>query len=107
MLRPIKQFYRKHHNHKLFILAAFILFWPLAVYIMWRHHKWSIKARSTITAVLVGLTLLVGVVGYNAPPSVSLSDNSITTGYKTDDDAVVIAGRVSTLHSPKLEINGK
>ncbi len=60
-----------------------------------------------ITAVLVGFTLLIGVVGYNAPPYVSLSDNSITTGYKTDDDFVVIAGDISTLHSPTLLINGK
>jgi hypothetical protein len=57
--------------------------------------------------VVVGFTLLVGVAGYNAPPSISLSNNSITTGYRTDDDFVVITGDVSTLHSPKLSINGK
>lgn len=107
MLRPIKHFYRTYKDHKLFILALFILFWPLAVYLMWRHRKWNIRARSTITAALVGFTLLIGVVGYNAPPTISLADNSITTGYKTDDDFVVIAGDVSTLHSPKLLINGK
>jgi len=107
MLRPIKYFYRTYSDHKLFILASFILFWPLAVYIMWRHRKWSIKARRMITAILVGFTLLIGVVGYNAPPSISLSDNSIATGYRTDDDFVVIAGDISTLHSPELLINGK
>jgi hypothetical protein len=105
MLRPIKHFYRTYKDHKLFILASFILFWPLAVYLMWRHHKWSIKARWTITAVFVGFTLLIGVVGYNAPPSISLSDSSIATGYRTDDDFIVIAGDISTLHSPALLIN--
>ncbi len=106
-MRPIKHFYRTYSDHKLFILASFVLFWPLAVYLIWRHHTWSIKVRGTITAVFVGFTLLIGVVVYNAPPSLSLSDNSIATGYRTDDDFVVIAGDISTFHSPKLLINGK
>ncbi len=59
-----------------------------------------------ITAVLVGFTLLIGVATYNAPPTVSLSDNSITTGYRTDDNFVVVAGDISMLHSPKLLVNG-
>lgn len=107
MLRPIKHFYRTYHDHKLFILASFILCYPLAVYFMWRHRKWSIGVRTTVTVVFVVYTLLMGIVGYNAPPSISLSDNSITSGYRTDDDFVVIAGDVSTLHSPTLLINGK
>lgn len=106
-MRPIKNFYRTHSNHKAFILASLVLFAPLGIYLMWRHHKWSVKTRSTITAVLVGFTLLIGVVAYNAPPTISLADNSIATNYKTDNDFVVIAGRVSTLHSPKLLINDK
>jgi hypothetical protein len=73
---------------------------------MWRHRKWNLKARATITAVLVGFTLLIGVAVYNAPPTISLSDNSITTGYRTDDDFVVIAGDISMLHSSKLLVNG-
>lgn len=107
MLRPIKHFYHTYSNRKLFILVSFVVCWPLAAYLMWRHHKWSVKTRSIVTTVFAGLTLLVGIVGYNAPPSLSLADNSIITGYKTDDDFMVIAGKVSTLHSPKLIINGK
>jgi len=74
---------------------------------MWRHRKWSVRARSTITAAFVGLTLLIGVAAYNAPPSISLANSSIATNYKTDDDFVVVAGRISTFHSPKLVINDK
>lgn len=106
-MQSIKHFYRTHSTNKLFILASFIVFWPLAMYLMWRHRKWSYKARAIITAVFVGLTLLVGIAGYNAPPTISLSDSSITRGFRTDDGSVVIAGRISTLHSPKLVINGE
>lgn len=74
---------------------------------MWRHHKWSVKTRTTITAAFAALTLLIGVSVYNAPPSIYLANSSITTGYRTDTDSVAIAGRVSTLHSPVLLINGK
>lgn len=107
MIRPIKRFYRKYSSHKLFILTCFILFWPLAVYLLWRHRKWSLKARATITAVLASFTLLIGVAAYNAPPTISLSNNSIATGYKTDDDSALIAGKISTLHSPTLLINDR
>lgn len=107
MLRPIKHFYRTYSDHKLFILASFIVFWPLAVYLMWHHRKWSIRARRTVTAVLVGFMLLIGVVGYNAPPTIALSNSSITTDYKTDDNFIVVAGGISTLHGPTLSINGK
>lgn len=107
MIRPIKHFYRKYKTRKSFIIASFVLFWPLAVYLMWHQRKWSFKTRTTITAIFAGLTLLVGVAAYNAPPSITLADNAITTGYKTDDNFVVIAGDISTLHSPELLINGK
>ena len=107
MMRPIKHFYQTHSNRKAFILVSLILFAPLGIYLMWRHRKWSLKTRSTITAVLVSFTLLIGVVGYNAPPTISLANSSIATNYKTDDDFVIVAGRISTLHSPKLVINDK
>jgi len=107
MLRSIKYFYRTYSDHKFFILATFVIFWPLAVYLMWRHNKMNVRARSAIAAVLTGFTLLIGVAGYNAPPTVSLANSSIATGYKTDDNFVVIAGSVSTLHKPRLLINDK
>jgi len=107
MLQAIKRFYQTYSHRKIFILASFVLFWPLAVYLLWRHRKWSIGARSTITTILVGFTLLIGLGAYNAPPSISLSNNAIANGYKTDDNSVVIAGKISTLHSSELLINGK
>ncbi|HEU4914210.1 MAG TPA: hypothetical protein VFT16_02265 [Candidatus Saccharimonadales bacterium] len=75
MIRPIRRFYRTH------------------------------KTRTTVAIVFAAFALLIGVIGYNAPPAISLSDNSITTGYRTDDKSVVLAGKISTLHSPKLLIN--
>jgi hypothetical protein len=105
MLQPIKHFYRAYSDHKLFIIASFVLFWPFGVYLMRHHGKWNARARSTITAVLASLTILIGVAGYNAPPTVSLANHSVATGYRTDDNFMVIAGSVSTLHKPQLLIN--
>lgn len=107
MLESIKHFYKTHSDRTLFVLACFVLFWPLAVYLMWRHNKWNIKARSIVTAVFIGLTVLIGVATYNAPPTIALSNNSIASNYKTDHESMVISGDVSTLHSTELLINGK
>lgn len=107
MLKFIKHFYRTHSDNTLFILACFILFWPLAIFLIWKNKKWGLKTRSIVTSVFAGFTLLLGIIGYNAPPYISLSNESIATGYKTDDGYTVITGGISTLHNPTLLINGK
>jgi hypothetical protein len=107
MSKSIKHFYKTHSDSTLFILACFILFWPLAIFLLWKNKKWSLKARSVVTSIFVGFTLLLGIIGYNAPPYKKLSNASISTGYKTDDGYTVIAGEISMLHNPVLLINDK
>lgn len=107
MLRFTNHFFKTYSDRTLFILACLILFWPLAVFLIWKNKKWNLKTRSVVTATFVGVTLLFGVIGYNAPPYISLSNEPVASGYKTDSGYIVIAGKISTLHNPQLLINGK
>jgi len=107
MLKSIKKFYLTYSDHTLFIIVCFILFFPLALYLMWRHKLWTSKVRGIVTLFALSFTALFGVIGYNAPPYISLLDESILSNYKTDNDSVGIHGQVSTLHNTKVQINGK
>lgn len=107
MLRSIKKFYQTYSDHTLFIIVCFILFWPLALFLIWKHKKLSFKARSLVTSVLVGFTVLFGIIGYNAPPYINLPDEMIVSNYKTDDSFMIVTGKISTLHNSKIAINDK
>lgn len=107
MFKSTKKFYRTYSDHTLFIIVCFILFWPLALFLIWKHKKWSAKARSIVTSIFIGFTLLLGIIGYNAPPYINLSDEAVASNYKTDDSFMIITGKISTLHNPKLAINDK
>lgn len=101
------QFYITYNNRPWFILASIILFWPLGVYLMYKHRKFSPKARGVVVSSLFAATILTGVATYNAPPSLALSTGGITTNQKTDNDFILLEGRVSSAHSAELYINGK
>jgi hypothetical protein len=60
-----------------------------------------------ITASIVAITVLFGFIAYNAPPTIALSNDSISNSFKTDNDSVSISGQVSTLHNATLTINGQ
>jgi hypothetical protein len=101
------QFYKKYNNRAWFILASIILFWPLGVYLMYRHHKLSMKARGIVVSSLLATTTLFGVAAFNAPPSLALSTEGITSNQKTDNDFILLEGSVSSARSTELYINGK
>lgn len=100
-------FYRTYNDHTWFILASIILFWPLGIYLMYKHRKLGSKARGIVTSSFVALTMLFGVATYNAPPSLALTSGGITTNQKTDDDFILFEGNVTSMHSTVLYINGK
>lgn len=58
-----------------------------------------------IFAIPLGLILLIGIAGYNAPPNVNISNEASLSNYKTDSEFMTLSGQVTTLHSPKLTIN--
>jgi hypothetical protein len=49
----------------------------------------------------------LGIIGYNAPPYINLSNEAVASNYKTDDSFMMVTGKISTLHNPKLAINDK
>lgn len=101
------QLYRSYNDRTWFILASIILFWPLGVYLIYKHRKLSSKARGIVASSFVALTVLFGVATYNAPPSLALTSGGITTNQKTDNDFILLEGNVSSMHSTELYINGK
>lgn len=100
------QFYRENNDRTWFILASFILLWPFGVYLMYKHQKGSPKTRGTIASALVAVTILFGIAGYNAPPTLALSNSAITTNQRTDNDFILIEGTVSSVHTTELYVNG-
>lgn len=99
MFKTAKQFYKRHNNSILFILVCLVLFWPLGIYLLWKHRKWSLKTRKIVTVVCIIFTLFVGVADYNAPPSITLHNESIASYYTTDDDYMLIYLVFSMLQS--------
>ena len=101
------QFYKTYNNRTWFILASTILFWPLGIYLIYKHHKLNSKTRGIVASSLVATTMLLGVAAYNAPPSLALSTGRITSTQKTDNDHILLEGNVSSAHSTELYINDK
>ncbi len=63
--------------------------------------------RIAVASIVIGFTTLIGVISYNAPPYITLSDDAILSNFKTDDKFVNIRGNVSTLHNTKIRVNGQ
>lgn len=100
------QFYKIYNDRRWFILASLILFWPLGVYLMYKHHKLSSKTRGVVASAFIVATVLFGLAGYNAPPALALSSGTISTIQKTDSDFFVIDGNIASVHSTELYVNG-
>ena len=101
------KFYKSHNDRAWFIIATFILFWPLGIYLIYKHRKLSTKARGGIASAFIATTMLFGIAGYNAPPTLAFSNGAISTYQKTDNDYILIEGTVTSMHTTDLFINSK
>ncbi len=107
MLKKLRKFYSAHSHRTGFVVAAIIFFWPLGLYLMWKHRSLGLKRRVILTTFFTGMTLLIGTAGYNAPPTIAFSVASYLNSTQTDEGYIMIEGKVASTHVASLTINDR
>lgn len=80
----------------LWVILLLIFFFPAGLLLMWLKTNWNKRAKWAVTAVL-GIIVLLGVIGNNAPPS--------TTNPKTTESSQISQPQPKTTPTPAVQIH--
>lgn len=88
----------KWYQHTAWIIALLIIFWPVGLYLMWKHTNWSKNVKIVISTIAVLSFVLMVVAIANAPPTVTV--NNLSNGKISTDDAIyTVTGSVTSAES--------
>ncbi len=86
------------------IIALLIIFFPVGLFLMWKHSSWSKKAKWIISGSIVCLIIIGSIGAYYSPPTITVAgvkNNKIST----DKSDYTLTGSISSLKDATLTIN--